>query len=211
MSKRGQYKKTEPIEFLDETVEAWERQPGEPEKAYRAFGLYRDALIEGGIGKRSQRAVLASLYPNRDPSLARTRDIGLWSIKWRWVERAQAFDAHLEAVKLEAFRESLKRDAELNIQAYRAMRSKGSRAVLLAQPENIHVRDAAKMVDMAVTGLRREAGLATEIQGTEKDDAFATWLAGSGEPEEETDDGDAAAERGRIVGPGGAAQGDVGD
>lgn len=211
MSKRGQYKKTEPIEFLDDEHQPWDRQPAEGDQAWKAFVLYRDALIEGGIGKRSQREVCMHLFPNRDPTRARTTDIGRWSIKWRWRERVQAYDAHLDAVKLEAFRASLKRDAEISIAAYRAMRTKGANALRLTPAEAIHVKDAVRMVDVAITGLRREAGLATEIQGTEKDDAFATWLAGSGEPEEETDDGDAAAERGRIVGPGGAAQGDVGD
>lgn len=184
MSKRGQYKKTEPVEFLDETVQAWERQPGEPEKAWRAFALYRDALLEGGIGQRSQRAVCLSLFPNRDPTKARTADIGAWSVKWRWVERAAAYDRHLDAEKQEAFRQALRRDAELNIAAYRTMRNRGATAVAQTPAATIHIRDATRMVDLAITGLRREAGLATEITATEKDEAFVAWLTAGDDDEE---------------------------
>lgn len=193
MSKRGQYKKTEPVEFLDDEHPAWERQPSEGDKPWNAFVLYRDALLEGGIGRRSQRAVCLALFPNRDPTTARTRDIGLWSVKWRWRERVEAFDRHLDAEKQEAFREALKRDVELNIAAYRTMRNRGARAMTLTPADAIHVKDAVRMVDVAITGLRREAGLATEITGTEKDAAFVEWLT-AGDDEEEQH-ADAAAER----------------
>lgn len=204
MSKRGQYKKTEPVEFLDETREAWERQPAEPEKAWRAFVLYRDALLEGGVGTRSQRAVCLSLFPNRDPTAARTRDIGLWSVRWRWVERCAAFDAKLDADKREAFRRALERDAEQGIAAYRVMRNRGSAKLLSLTSDGIAPALAVKMVETAITGLRREAGLATEIQGTEADDAFAAWLSRGAETDEEEPDADQAAtdEAGRAASEG---------
>lgn len=178
MSKRG---KAKPIEFIDETIERWDRQPGEGESAWRAFTVYRDQ----GLGNRSQRKACEQLFPHRDPTDARTREIGGWSIKWRWVERCAAWDAHLESLRQEEFREALRRDTELNIATYRAMRNKASRAIALVGADNVHVRDAVRMVDVAITGLRREAGLATEITTTEKDDAFVAWLTAGDEEEGE--------------------------
>lgn len=183
MAKRGQYKRTEPVAFLDESLEAWERQRGEGDKAWEAFMLYRDAGQEGGIPKRTQREVCLRLFPGRDPTKARTSDIGEWSIKWRWRERTEAYDRHLDGIKREAFAAALQRDAELNIAAYRTMRNRGSAKLVQLAAENIAPSLAVKMVDTGITGLRREAGLATEITGSEKDDAFVAWLT-AGEDEE---------------------------
>jgi hypothetical protein len=104
------------------------------------------------------------------------KEVAVWSVQWRWAERCAAFDAHVDRLKQAEFREALRRDTELNIATYRSMRNKAGRAIALAQAEEIHVRDATRMADVAITGLRREAGLATEITSSEKDDAFVAWL-----------------------------------
>lgn len=75
----------------------WERLPGESAKAFEAFRLYRDLPPS----ERSVREVARRLNKN-------LTTIAQWSSKYRWVERAQAWDdevdrrareAHLRAVK----------------------------------------------------------------------------------------------------------------
>jgi hypothetical protein len=171
--------------FFDEERAAWDRQPNEVDRAWQAFVLYRDALLPGGIGKRVQRLVSERLYPDTHPTKGRVKEIGLWSVRHRWRERCNLYDVHLDRVKQEEFRAALRKDMETNIAVYRAMRSKGSRKIVDVDPGLIPIRDAIRMVDTAISGLRREAGLATEITGSERDNAFAEWLARGGDPDTE--------------------------
>lgn len=62
----------------------WEKQKGESQKAFHAFSLYRDLR-----STRSLTNVQRTLHETRTagPSMVAT-----WSRKWKWVERADAFD-----------------------------------------------------------------------------------------------------------------------
>jgi len=63
-------------------AEIWERQNNESSKAYAAFCVYRDLGPERSLEKVRQ---------NLDKP--RTRKwLGEWSVKYNWVERAQAYD-----------------------------------------------------------------------------------------------------------------------
>jgi hypothetical protein len=67
----------------------WERQPKESARAYEAFVAYRDM----GPG-RAVRAVAREL--GKSVTL-----IGRWSSAHHWVERAEAWDAEQDRVRLE--------------------------------------------------------------------------------------------------------------
>ena len=67
----------------------WERLPGEPDGAWRAFVLYRDL----GPGSRSQRALRAALRPEPAGAPPNSR-VRQWSVDWRWVERCKAYDSY---------------------------------------------------------------------------------------------------------------------
>lgn len=180
----------EPIEFADETTrEVWERQKGEGDKAWQCFVTYRDAPYrsqdEGGPVARTQRMVSALLYPGRSPTSGRVREIADWSMRWRWVERVTAYDAHVDALKRAEFQKRLADDTELNIALLRSMRRKAA-SVLHEMPNaKVKAGEAVRMADVAITGLRREAGQATEIVGTAQDSAFAAWLTAGDDTKEE--------------------------
>lgn len=170
--------------FWDEVRQPWERQPKESDAAWRAFQVYRDLPHlppDQSPVSRSQRAVSTRLYPGRSPAKGVVKEIGGWSSKWRWIERVNAYDAHLDRQAQETLRAALKRDTEINIAAYRTMRNKGAGA-LAAHQGSIAPQHASRMVDTAITGLRREAGLATEIH-SEQGDKFIAWLTGGADPE----------------------------
>lgn len=173
-----------PAGFWDEERQPWERQAKETDAAWRAFQVYRDLPHlppEERPESRSQRAVSTRLYPGRSPGKGVVKELGGWSAKWRWVERVNAYDTHLDRQAQEALIAALKRDTEINIAAYRTMRNKGAGA--LAQHQGpIAPQHASRMVDTAITGLRREAGLATEIH-SEQGDKFIAWLTGGADPE----------------------------
>lgn len=187
MAKKGKAAAT-PV-FDDEPRQPWERQPKESDAAWRSFQLYRDLPHLPKDDKpmpRSQREVATRLYPGRSPTATRTKEIGEWSAKWDWVNRVNAYDTHIDRIERESFIAALKRDTDVNLAAYRTMRNKGANA--LAQHQGtIAPQHAARMVDTAITGLRREAGLATEITGTEQGDAFIAWLTGGIDPDDDPD------------------------
>lgn len=189
MAKRPSRATKVEIRFDDENLQAWERQPREGDKAWQCFLVYRELPYEENPLERAQRIVSARLYPGKSPSSGRVREIADWAARWSWVERCKAYDRHVDMLRREEFRKALERDAATNINAYRVARNKASRAILLANPETMKTSDAVRMLDVSITGLRREAGLATEIQGSERDDAFVSWLTAGDDPDEEEPDG----------------------
>ena len=71
----------------------WERQPGESPRAFCAFCHYRDQ----GAGKRSLDEVCRRLYgPQTGRKRAATGRVQEWSRVHRWVQRASAWDDHLD-------------------------------------------------------------------------------------------------------------------
>ena len=71
-------------------MQPWERQRGESAQAYQAAWAY----FEMGAD-RSLDAVARNLHKSRS-LLAR------WSADWSWVERAEAYDRHMNRLALEA-------------------------------------------------------------------------------------------------------------
>jgi len=66
--------------------DVWEKRPGEGERAFAAFTIYRNLGPQRSLSKVAQ-AVAKSL-----PLMKR------WSRRWRWSVRASAWDAHLHKV-----------------------------------------------------------------------------------------------------------------
>jgi hypothetical protein len=101
-----------PEQPLTPPAPPWEQQPGEPDREFRAFRAYRDlgtarsldavgrALYEGQVGRKRG-------------TTGRLQD---WSVRWRWVERARAWDAELDRqgreAEVEAVKEMRRRHAE---------------------------------------------------------------------------------------------------
>jgi hypothetical protein len=83
----------------------WERQDGEPDKAFAAFVTYRDA------GRaRSLDAVGRLVHGDRTGrKRGSTGRVRAWSTTWRWTERARAYDLHLDRLAREAREEEVRR------------------------------------------------------------------------------------------------------
>lgn len=132
----------------------WERQEGETEKAFRAFVLYRDAR------SRSIRGVAASLGHTG------TGAVSSWSSRWRWLERAKAFDDHLAAAAVEAAREAHEATAVIRARV-------GRKLLLLVEA---WVDDAAANPDRlgAIKAADLERIYASAHKGSSLDDGKAT-------------------------------------
>ena len=87
--------------------ELWERLTGESAKGYAHFVLYRDMGSERSLRKVAEGG----------DNTAKIRQLEKWSVKWRWVERAQAYDdemdRQLRAKKEKAREEMAERHAKV--------------------------------------------------------------------------------------------------
>lgn len=84
--------------------ELWERLPREPLKAFKAFQEYRD------MGYRRDRSVVAAQLGIPYPKIARL------ATKWRWDARIDAWEKHLDKIRLEASKEEVRLMAQRHIQ-----------------------------------------------------------------------------------------------
>jgi len=123
----------------------WERQPREAAKAYAAFCAYRDMPA----AQRSRWELARQLAKSRQL-------VSRWSARWRWVERAEAWDAELDRQKrlkqVEAIQEMAERQAGIALM-YQQKILERLREVDAGQ---LGIRDLATWLDVA-TKVEREA------------------------------------------------------
>lgn len=84
--------------------ELWERLPSEPLKAFKAFQTYRD------MGYRRDKTVVAARLGLPYEKIARL------ATKWKWEERINAWEKHIDKVRIEAIKEEIKLMAQRHIQ-----------------------------------------------------------------------------------------------
>ena len=128
----------------------WEQQPGESARAFGAFCVYRD------LGpRRSLRASAAAFY--EQTSAARERQVDKWSRAFRWVERAGAWDRHLDAQARQAQEETRREMTERHVKEARALQGKALERLRALRPEELgpadllrYIVEAAKLERLAV-------------------------------------------------------------
>lgn len=89
---------------------AWERQPGETDKAFEAWGVYRDKPPQ----ERSYRTVAATL--NKSETL-----IARWASQWHWQDRISAWQDFLDQKSIEAKLRAIEKMHEEDRQRERAL------------------------------------------------------------------------------------------
>jgi len=124
----------------------WERQPNETTKAYEAFCCYRDFGVS-----RSVRGVAQKL--NKSDTI-----IGRWSTLHNWVERATAYDDHIEALErgaVEKERIKLKRQRIKILTFYQSKLVEGMKDL---DPSSASWKDITAGLQMIAREMRAEFG-----------------------------------------------------
>ena len=75
----------------------FERQPGEPPRAYHGFCHYRDLGPMRSLDAAWRQHHDKCLNQVQPTTRRRPMTWGDWSVRWGWVERAALFDRHLES------------------------------------------------------------------------------------------------------------------
>ena len=132
------------------SLEPWEQQTGESSRAFGAFCVYRD------LGpRRSLRAAAAAFYGRT--AAATERQVDKWSRTFSWVERACAWDRHLDAEARRAQEEARREMVERHVREARALQGKALERLRALCPEELgpadllrYIVEAAKLERLAL-------------------------------------------------------------
>src|SRR5260370_36384640 len=115
----------------------WEQQPEETPRAYGAFCVYRD------LGPRRTLAAAAAAFFERTGD-APERQVDKWSSAHRWVERAAAWDRHLDAEGRAAQETARREMAERHGREARALPAKALERLRALRPEELSPADVLR-------------------------------------------------------------------
>ena len=143
----------------DQEKHDWDRQPGESSKAYAHFCLYRDMGLTRSIRQMPKVSGCTSVV----------RQLNRWSSRWRWVERCESYDDHLQLQdrlrKEKERKDMLTRHGKIAVLGQNLV-VKGIEK-LLADVEqgkrDLSASDASRLLDVAVKIERLSRGEPTEI------------------------------------------------
>lgn len=123
----------------EKTPKPWERQPDETPKPFEAFCVYRDMGTERSLSRVAEKLQKSDTL------------MGRWSSKYRWVERATAWDDERERVdrdiaqkeQAKAIKEMRKRHADIAT----SLLVKAAQALLKLPAEDIKPADIKGFVE----------------------------------------------------------------
>jgi hypothetical protein len=128
------------------TANLWERQPGEPDKAFAAFVAYRDAGRARSLDAVG-RLVHGAQTGRKRGSTGRVR---AWSSRWRWVERAQAYDLHLDRLARGAREEEVRRLQEKHKLQLRHLFNQAIKAGQNIDPDKMTIEEVFRLTERLI-------------------------------------------------------------
>ena len=122
---------------MAETSPPWERQPRESARAYGAFCAYRD------LGPcRSLKAAAEAFY--KRSSAAVSRQLKTWSAAYHWVERAAAWDRHLDAEARQAQEKARREMGQRHAKEAQGLQAKALERMRTLRPEELGPADVLR-------------------------------------------------------------------
>jgi hypothetical protein len=138
----------------------WEQQGGESARAFGAFCAYRD------LGpRRSLRAAAEKFYGRAAAALE--RQVDKWSHAFRWVERANAWDRHLDAQARRTQEEARREMVERHVKEARALQAKAVERLRALRPEELGPADLLRYLVEAAKLERLALGEPESVQRQE--------------------------------------------
>lgn len=137
---------------------SWERQPGESAKAFEAFELYCQLGEERSVRKVAQRL-----------DKSRTQ-IGEWSSKWNWVDRARDYDNELKRQKLRAEKEAYRKMKQRHIGMAIQLQQKAFDALKKLNPEDLSPKEIREFLKLGAELERMNMALAEQEENRENSD-----------------------------------------
>jgi len=136
----------------------WERQSDESPEAYRAFCFYRSL----GSEKRSLEAVACKASKRLRKGKSTPGYINGWSAKYHWVERAAAYDDHLDEIRRKADEKAIVEMSKKHAEGMRKIFDKGLKRIEGLGDEDIRGGLALELAMNGMKGERLARGLTTD-------------------------------------------------
>jgi len=167
---------------LTEGKAVWDRQEGESSRAYRAFCWYRDLGADRSIHKAYQEFIRTRKRLKTDQNIRVSAKWKEWATKYKWVERAEAYDDYIEREKRkqneEAIFEMYRRQAETAVSLQRKLKERLENL----KPEELSPNDLIRWFEISTRIERESRG---ELSGVNQQESSTTgevivlpdWLA----------------------------------
>jgi hypothetical protein len=143
----------------------WERWPGESARAYTAFCLFRD------LGPRRSLDAASRSYHHPGPEARQlpsgrlpraSGTIRRWAHRWRWLDRACAWDEETERIKQVEQLAAIQDMAQRHAKEALMMQNKAIERLRQLRPEELGVRDTLAFLVEAAKLERLARGEPTE-------------------------------------------------
>lgn len=145
----------------------WERQPGETNKQYGAFALYRDMGINRSLVKL--RLEVEKKWGKKGKGYEKM--LQRWSSKNHWQARVKAYDGHVEEerrLKLEKVRaESMEQHIQITKNVFNALAVRFNELTKNEEWEQLAPEDMLKEMREFIKLERMMLGMPTDITKTE--------------------------------------------
>ena len=156
---------------IEKSKELWDRLENEPERAYRAFEVYRNFP--------SAERTLIKAYRQHvgNPEASKPSDTwSRWSSAFAWRERAAAYDAHLDRIRERSIEKAIEEEAERQAREAEQTRYRYHELMTLGyvqaaewlenvQPSDLRMQDVLKII-----GLHLDAVKAFEVDRESKNE-----------------------------------------
>jgi len=136
----------------------WDKREDESAKAYEWFCRYRDM----GPGRSHDK-----LNQKYSEGVSKKSMTLRWSSKHAWVERAEAYDAHIEAIKREANEDRVRQTAEEHIDVADKIMNLALCKLALLEGMEVKPHEVKGLIELSVKMKRDALGIAEkhEVNG----------------------------------------------
>ncbi len=148
---------------------SWDRIKNETQKAFNAFGLYRD------LGYTRSMQKVAQMYAKETGRKENTilAQLKRWSSKYDWVKRCEDYDVEQDRLYQVENKEKIKQMRERHLTFEVVKQTKGFDKIRNIRAEELDARDALALLDSGIKGERvlhgePEATLGIQAEGVRK-------------------------------------------
>lgn len=136
----------------------WDKREDESAKAYEWFCRYRDM----GTGRSHDK-----LHQKYSEGMSKKAQTLRWSSRYAWVERAEAYDAHIEAIKREANEDRVRQTAEEHIDVADKIMDLALCKLALLEGMEVKPNEVKGLIELSVKMKRDALGVAEkhEVNG----------------------------------------------
>jgi hypothetical protein len=132
--------------------ESWEKLPGESGAAYAAFCVYRDFGPERNIRKVAEKSEADTTKAGK-----RYRVWRLWSMRFKWVKRAEDYDLYLDRLKQTETRKTIEARGEAHREVTGKMLQVVNKKLDMMNPDDLSQGTVTEWVETAIR-MEREIG-----------------------------------------------------